>query len=95
VDDVHSGGHIDGDGGAVGRHVEWQDDVNGLHVCDLHVGREKLSVVSMLTKLAVVMLISDQSCWSRWSSNLEKKKMLFWIVNTSSTLILLSTMMVM
>jgi len=23
VDDVHSEGHIDGDGGVVGRHVEW------------------------------------------------------------------------
>ncbi len=49
VDDVHSEGHIDGDGRVVGRHVEngrttWQDV-------------DQLSAVSMLMKLMVVMLM--------------------------------------
>jgi hypothetical protein len=63
--------------------MKWQDNVCRFRLfVGLHVGREELSVVSMFDKVGGRHVDSDQSCWSRWSSNSEKKKMLFWIVNT-------------
>jgi hypothetical protein len=59
----------------LGGRTKWQDMdaeefVGGVHV-DKVGGRH---------------VDGDQSCWSRWSSNSEKKKMLFWTVNTSFNL---------
>ncbi len=70
--------------------------VGGLHVdkvSGLHVRKAELSLVFMLTRLAVVMLIGGRLCWSRRSSMMQNKQMLFWIVNISLTLMSLSTMM--
>ncbi len=98
MDDVHSEGPIDGNGGVVGCRVEdgrttwqviqsrkivlWSPCWKGGFIGGVHVEEFNGHHVD-----------SDQSCWSRCSSNSGKKKMLFLIVNTSSTLISLSTMM--